>query len=157
MTLRISIKNSLSDVNRNIFNHVNGKARDLFQHPGSGKQKSEEDRQYFGNKGQRHFLDLGNSLENTDHEPHGKPEAQHGQRQINSEEDGLFSEFDHKFRSHGYTPKLFRSDPQIKCQPSTRTKSISLKGKDIMTGGSIIIPMARSTEATTISMTRKGI
>ena len=44
----------------------------------------------------------------------------------------------------------------IKYQPSTSTKKISLKGKEIITGGSIIMPMDMSTEATTISMIKKG-
>ncbi len=44
----------------------------------------------------------------------------------------------------------------IRFHPSTRTNSINLNGRDIMTGGSIIIPMLNSTLATTMSMIRKG-
>ena len=47
-------------------------------------------------------------------------------------------------------------DPAIRCQPSTRTKSMSLKGKDIIIGGSIIIPILSRTLATTMSMIKKG-
>ena len=46
--------------------------------------------------------------------------------------------------------------PTIRCQPSTSTKSINLKGRDIRMGGSIIMPMLKSTLATTISIIRKG-
>jgi hypothetical protein len=45
----------------------------------------------------------------------------------------------------------------IRFQPSTSTNSRSLKGSDIMTGGSIIIPIERSMLATTISIIRKGM
>src|SRR3546814_13602727 len=41
-------------------------------------------------------------------------------------------------------------------QPSTSTKKISLKGSEIITGGSIIMPIDMRIEATTMSMMRKG-
>ncbi|MBU3982275.1 MAG: hypothetical protein KJ985_02065, partial [Proteobacteria bacterium] len=41
-----------------------------------------------------------------------------------------------------HTPKLFTSEPTIRYQPSTSTKSNSLKGRETITGGSIIMPMA---------------
>src|SRR3546814_19207673 len=41
-------------------------------------------------------------------------------------------------------------------QPSTSTKKISLKGSEIITGGSIIMPIDMRMEATTMSMLRKG-
>ena len=44
----------------------------------------------------------------------------------------------------------------IKVQPSTITKRISLNGKEIITGGNIIIPIAIKTEATIISITMNG-
>ena len=44
----------------------------------------------------------------------------------------------------------------MRYQPSARTKIMSLKGSDTMMGGSIIMPMERSTLATTMSMIRKG-
>ena len=50
--------------------------------------------------------------------------------------------------------KLLTNEPRIKCQPSTSTKSISLKGNEIITGGIIIIPIAIKIEAiTTVSYT----
>ena len=55
-----------------------------------------------------------------------------------------------------YTPKLFTSEPTIRYQPSTSTKSSSLNGSDTMMGGSIIIPMDNRTLATTMSIIRKG-
>ena len=42
-------------------------------------------------------------------------------------------------------------------QPSTRTNIMILNGIDIVVGGSIIIPIDISVDATTISMTRNGI
>lgn len=52
--------------------------------------------------------------------------------------------------------KLSTSFITTRFQPSTRIKRISLKGIEIMTGGSIIIPIAINTELTTMSMTRNG-
>lgn len=57
----------------------------------------------------------------------------------------------------GYPPKLSTSDPDIRYHPSTITKNISLKGNEMMTGGSIIIPIDIRILATTMSMIRNGI
>ena len=53
-------------------------------------------------------------------------------------------------------PKLLTMEPIKRLQPSTKTKSIILNGKETTTGGNIIIPMAINTLAVTISMTRNG-
>ena len=45
----------------------------------------------------------------------------------------------------------------IKYHPSTRTNNRILKGREIMTGGSIIIPIAIKVDATTISMIKNGM
>jgi hypothetical protein len=44
----------------------------------------------------------------------------------------------------------------ISDHPSMRTKSINLKGREIIIGDSIIIPIDIKTAATTRSMTRNG-
>ena len=49
--------------------------------------------------------------------------------------------------------RLFASNPH----PSTRMNNISLKGSEIITGGSIIMPALSKTLAMTISIRRKGI
>ena len=49
--------------------------------------------------------------------------------------------------------RLFASIPH----PSTRMNNISLKGREIITGGSIIIPALSKTLAITISISKKGI
>jgi hypothetical protein len=59
-------------------------------------------------------------------------------------------------RDHHQDPKLSKSMPTTSRQPSTRTKSISLKGSEIMTGGSINMPMEIVTLAMTISKITKG-
>jgi hypothetical protein len=46
--------------------------------------------------------------------------------------------------------------PATRYQPSTSTKNTSLKGRAIITGGSIIMPMDMRTDATTMSMMRNG-
>ena len=53
--------------------------------------------------------------------------------------------------------KLLTNDPAIMLHPSTSTKKISLKGSDTVVGGSIIMPTDIKIEATTKSMTRKGM
>ena len=45
----------------------------------------------------------------------------------------------------------------IKCQPSTKINSKILIGKEIITGGNIIIPNAIKVEATIMSTTINGI
>ena len=52
--------------------------------------------------------------------------------------------------------KLWTSEPEIKYHPSTNTKKTILKGREIITGGNIIIPIDIKIEAVTISMIRKG-
>jgi hypothetical protein len=49
--------------------------------------------------------------------------------------------------------RLFASNPH----PSTRINNISLKGREIITGGSISIPALRRTLAMTISISKKGM
>ena len=48
------------------------------------------------------------------------------------------------------------SEPIVSAQPSTRTKSKSLKGIDMIVGDSIIIPNDISAEATIRSMKGKA-
>ena len=64
-----------------------------------------------------------------------------------------------RFRSHptSHPQKLCRSDLTTKYHPSTSTNNNILNGNEIITGGSIIIPIDISTLATTISITKKGI
>jgi len=56
-----------------------------------------------------------------------------------------------------YPTKLRTREPTRRYQPSTRTKSRSLNGREMSTGGSIIMPMERRTLATTMSRIRKGM
>ncbi len=46
--------------------------------------------------------------------------------------------------------------PATRCQPSTRTKKISLNGNETVTGGTIIMPIEIRIDDTTRSMIRKG-
>ena len=56
----------------------------------------------------------------------------------------------------GYTAKPLAIDRTSRFHPSIRTNSKSLNGSEMMTGGNIIMPIARSTFAMTMSMTKKG-
>jgi hypothetical protein len=53
-------------------------------------------------------------------------------------------------------PKLVSSVPTTRCHPSASTKSRTLNGSEIRTGGSISIPIDTSMEAITMSITRNG-
>jgi hypothetical protein len=55
-----------------------------------------------------------------------------------------------------FQAKLPTNEPTIKYHPSANTKSSNLNGKLIITGGTIIIPIDKSTLATTISSIKKG-
>jgi hypothetical protein len=48
------------------------------------------------------------------------------------------------------------NEPTVSAQPSTKTKSRSLKGKETSIGESIIIPKAIKIDAITISITKNG-
>src|SRR5664279_535643 len=58
--------------------------------------------------------------------------------------------------THVHPVYPFTREPMIKYQPSTSTNSSTLKGREIVTGGSIIMPMLSRMLATTMSTTRKG-
>src|SRR5690606_18871760 len=110
-----------------------------------------------GQKGQGLFVDLGGGLEDAHHQAH--QQAGHDQHR-NDDDDvqyGVKDQGNGHFRGHGGYPKLAVRLPTVMAQPSTSTKIISLKGKKMISGDSISIPMAISTEATTRSMIRKGI
>jgi hypothetical protein len=53
--------------------------------------------------------------------------------------------------------KLPAMDPIMRLHPSTSTKSMSLKGMEIIMGDTIIIPIDINTLATTKSITTKGM
>jgi hypothetical protein len=56
-----------------------------------------------------------------------------------------------------YTRNDSTNDFTSRYQPSTSTNNSSLNGNETIIGGSIIIPIDISTDATTISMTRNGM
>ena len=60
------------------------------------------------------------------------------------------------FRGCGYLT-LWTSDENIRFQPLTDTNKSSLKGVEIMAGGSMIMPMLISVEETTTSISINGI
>jgi hypothetical protein len=78
--------------------------------------------------------------------------------------DRLAADIDSYFGCHGILRergsmlvKTFIKEPTTRLQPSTSTKRRSLNGMEMMTGGSIIIPMDMRIDATIMSITRKGI
>ena len=59
-------------------------------------------------------------------------------------------------RTFYYITKLPMRLPVIKCHPSTKTKSKSLNGNEIKTGGNIIMPILIKTVDITMSIIRNG-
>src|SRR5262249_5751240 len=57
---------------------------------------------------------------------------------------------------HQTGTKLCTSESATRYQPSTSTKKMSLKGSEMVTGGSIIMPIDMRIEETTRSMMRNG-
>src|SRR5262249_46388542 len=110
-------------------------------------------RDHLRDEGQGRFVDLRDRLENTDEQTdrHSGGEQRTGEQDRGLE--GLRTDRDHHVFGH---PKLLTRLPTTSSQPSTRTKSRSLNGSEITTGGSIIMPMAMRTLATTMSSTRNG-
>src|SRR5947199_5344815 len=130
--------------------HVIDELRD---HPGTGDQEHREDGEQLRNERQRHLVDLGGGLEDAHHETHDERGEKQRRRHEHRHEQCLLGDGQNGLAIH---PKLATSDPMRRFQPSTSTNSMSLKGREMSTGESIIMPIDMSTLATTMSMIRKG-
>ena len=129
----------------------------LAKQPGASRHDGRERCQQPRQKAQGLFIDLGGSLEHCNHKADNKAwqhEYRHGDH---DQPQGLPEQAENVAKGHSSMPKLEARVPMIITQPSTRTNSIILKGNDMISGDSIIIPMDISTLATTMSMMRNGI
>jgi hypothetical protein len=148
-----------SNVSGQVNNQILGKPDNDFHHPGEEEEQRQSHAQHLGNKHQGHFIDLGGGLEHADQHAGNKTHRKHGGGKKDGRFNGLHKKSGDKFWGHGrllLQAKLLTNDPTIRCHPSASTKIISLKGRDTIIGGSIIIPMDKRTLATTMSIIKNG-
>src|SRR5690606_9942795 len=129
----------------------------LAQHPRSGQEEDEGCPDQLGDEGEGHLLHLGDRLQ----QRHGDPDAGGGNeerpRELGRDHEGVDEDVEDLGIRHATVPCTdLTSDWMIRDQPSTSTKSNSLRGRLTKTGGSIIMPSDISTADTTRSMTRNG-
>src|SRR5690606_28977933 len=98
--------------------------------------------------------DLGQRLEDRDGESGDQTEEQDRTAEDQRHLEGVPPELENGL---GTQWKLLTSAPIRRFQPSTRTKTISLKGSEISAGGSVIMPIEVRIAATTMSRTRNGM
>src|SRR6185369_188146 len=145
----------LTDHRRNIGERLAQIVEDERQHPRPRDQQHHEKRDELGDEGQGHLVDLRGGLQHADDQARDQRRQQHGRRHQQADLHGVRDELEYRLRCH--VPKLATSEPINRFHPSASTNSISLNGREISTGDSIIMPMDISTLATTMSMIKKGM
>jgi hypothetical protein len=157
-----------------------GESNDNPQCPRESHQEHHEDGHNPGRKRKRLVLDGCQSLDETDNDSHDDRHRQHRasdphQSLERSLHERHYSCIRHSLqllrgcdlglwafglrsavKGHSSYITLFTSEPTIRYQPSTITKSNSLSGIETTTGGSCIMPIESSTDETAMSITRKG-
>ena len=156
---------------QNLFEKPARKLRRNFSHPSAKNNQRHQDSNQFWNKGQRLLLNGGCRLKDTDYQADNQADSEHGHRKIQN--------------CHHRFPRYICNNPLIhvillaeaairqpifclqlklltmvsatRFHPPTEINSRILKGSDIMTGGSIIIPIDIRVLATTMSITKNGI
>src|SRR4051812_18662611 len=124
------------------------------EHPRAGDHDHRDQGRDLRDEGERLLLDLRDGLEDRDGEADDQPDEQQRGGDLDRHAHGVDDQAGDGVLGHEW--KLWTSDPQIRFQPSTRMNSRILKGSEMKTGGSIIIPIDISVEATTRSMIRNG-
>src|SRR3954452_10830099 len=127
---------------------------DRAEHPRAGDHDHRDQGRDLRDEGQRLLLDLRDGLEDRDREADDQPDEQQRGGDLDRHAHGVDDQAGDGVLGHEW--KLWTSDPQIRFQPSTRMNSRILKGSEMKTGGSIIIPIDISVEDTTRSMIRNG-
>src|SRR5690606_16001604 len=135
-----------------------GELQPLAHQPGTGPHQGGQHHQQARQEAQGLLVDLRGGLEHRHHQTgeqagHHEDGHRHG-----GEPQGAAEQVDGDFRGHGYNvPKLAARVPMIRLQPSMSTNSMILNGSEMISGESIIIPMAIRILATTRSMIRNGM
>ena len=97
------------------------------------------------------ILVYGLQQRNSQPDEHRRAEDRRGNERSGPQH--LSIDLDDQFHTH-INP--LTSAPTTRFQPSTSTKIISLRGSEIMMGGTTIMPIDNNVDATTMSMTRNG-
>ena len=138
----------------------------IVQHPVSQDHDGEEDGKHLRYKSHGLFLDGCNSLKDTDDKTDRQRNEQHRGCGLDDQKQRLTRDQCDVINCHLLSPFLIRTKSLIECSykvsdhkvPTVRqNEQKDLKGMDTAVGGNIIIPMAISVDATTISITRNGI
>src|SRR3954470_11079087 len=143
---------------RQLIEQALGEADQLGEHPVARDQQRDRDGDDLRDEGEGLLLDLGRCLEQRDEEADQQSGQQHGGGHLGGDHHGLCRDLGDVCIRHQPLPPY---DPTravvISAQPSTMTKSSSLKGSDTMVGGTIIMPIAMSEALTSMSSTRNGM
>src|ERR1700754_5061407 len=132
-----------------------GPVDDRAEHPRPGDDDHRDERDDLGDEGEGLLLDLRDGLEDRDGKAHDEAGQEHRERDLHGHAHHLHDEADDFVLGHDMW-KLWTREPQIRFQPSTRMKRRILNGREMKTGGSIIMPIDISVEDTTRSMIRNG-
>jgi len=108
-----------------------------------------------GQKGDGLLMDLGHRLEQRHDGADHQRGDQHRSPQQKHHHQGFPTQFDQFSGIHRAIP--WTMSRTSRPHPSVSTKIISLKGREMVVGGNIIMPMPNSTLLVTRSMTRKGM
>ena len=110
------------------------------------------------NKGERLLVDLGHRLKDGHQNSHQHAQKQHRRTDLQRHADSLPHDihYFHRLSSPDHWKPWTRVE-NSSCQPSSVINNSSLKGMEIMEGGSMIMPMDMSADATTTSISRKGM
>src|SRR6478752_8829368 len=127
---------------------------DRGEHPRTTDDQHDHEGDDLRDEGERLLLDLRDGLEDRDEQT----DDERGQQHRHGDLDGDAHHVDHQAGDGilGHVWKLWTRDPQIRFQPSTRMNRRILNGREMKTGGSIIMPIDMSVLETTRSMIRKG-
>src|SRR6266571_1090711 len=149
----------------------------MIEHPGGDEDGRGDHGGDFGDEDQGLFLNLRKRLEDGDDEADDQADQKQrrgdnegNEKSIANQIAGLIDAHVTPFPACGeslamanilarrsiYVTKLPIKFAVIKCHPFTSTKSSSLKGKEMSTGGSIIMPMLMRMAEITMSMIRNG-
>src|SRR3954447_14208277 len=143
---------------RQLIEQALGEADQLGEHPVARDQQRDRDGDDLRDEGEGLLLDLGRRLEQRDEEADQQSGQQHGSGHLGSDHHGLCRDLgDVCIRHQPLPPYEPTRAVVISAQPSTTTKSSSLKGSDTMVGGTIIMPIAMSEALTSMSSTRNGM
>ncbi len=120
----------------------------------SEEDQPDEDGRDLRHEGQGLLLDGRGGLQDGDDEAHRHGDQEDGPREDERLQDPFADDLQSGSDAH---LKLLISCSVRRPHPFTRTNRISLNGVEIITGGSMIIPIDISVEATTMSMMMNGM